>query len=348
MPRHLALALGALALLAPPAVTAAARQDERAAEPEPQPAEAPAAARGPEQVTLRFAWPDPLESRVTYRRTRLRTGSRPSVFVARFEQRAEREGAGWRIATHGTRWEGHLPYPPAIAEEALRASEQVVQRIGPEGEFLGLAGAEAMRPALAHLFEEAKVPADQAERAMALAEAAARAEAQELWNLGVGFWIDAELELGEPYVMQTEAELPFLPGVRAAHAVEFKVRRRVPCSAGERARRCVEILLHATPDRAAVQRSAKALRAKLAAAAGEAAEGAARGELSAESELVLVTEVATLVPRRLVWTRSVRLGGGDREAPAAELVDRSEYDYRYPGSAPGVPARKKARAVSHR
>ncbi len=312
--------------------------------------EAPAPApRGPELISMRFDWPAELEVQVDYRHTRQRTGTPDAVFSARWRQRAERDGAGWRIGTHDTRWEGEAPFPPEMAEEARRASEQVVQRIAPEGEFLALENADALRPVLARVFEE-RAPEAQAERAVALAEASARAEAEELWNLGVGFWIDAELELGKPYVMQGEAELPLLPGVRAGQAVEFRVRRRVPCVAGEPAPRCVEVLLRSTPDGAALRRSSRALVARLAGPGAEAAleDSAHPAEVSAESELVLVTEPATLLPRRMVWTRWVRLGAGDPDAPAVEQVERREYDYRYPRPAAPAPKRKPPRRAARR
>ncbi len=334
-----------------------------------EPAEAPEApARRPEVVTLRFAWPAEVDAQVSYRHSRRRTGAPPTVFAARWHQRAERDESGWRISTAGTRWEGEAPFPAEVAGEALRASERLVQRIAPGGEFQELEHAGALRPVLSRVYEEAGVPEAQAQRAVALAEAQARAEAHELWNLGVGFWIDAELELGEPYVMPGEAELPLLPGVRAAQSIEFRVRRRVPCAAGERAARCVEVLLRSTPDRDALRRSARAIEARLVGTGADrsgrpeptgaerveveqaaAGEPARRAELSAESELVLVTDPATLLPRRMVWTRSVRLGGADADAPGVEQVDRREYDYRYPAPAPAsAPKRKPGRRAARR
>ncbi|GAO02591.1 hypothetical protein [Anaeromyxobacter sp. PSR-1] len=344
--RILALPL-ALALAALPAQ---ADGPARGATPAPTPAASPpedgaARAPGPEVVRLRWAWPAPLEAQVTCRRTRVRTGAPPSVFTARYRQRAAPAGAGeagLAISTRGTTWEGDLPWAPAVARQALHASEQLVQRIGPDGAFAALEGAEALRPALRSLVDGAGVQGEQAERAVARAEAGARGEAEELWNLSVGFWIDADLVLGQEYVMPSESELPLLPGVRGPASVEFAVRRRVPCAAAERTARCVEIVLHATPEPAALARHAAALRARLAEGAESpvpvpAAHGRDGGELQAESTLVLVTDPATLVPRRVAWTRAVRLATAEDGAPALEHVDRVEYDYRYPGKAPAAP-----------
>jgi len=120
------------------------------------------------------------------------------------------------------------------------------------------------------------------------------------------------------------------------------VRRRVPCSAGERALRCVEITLRSTPDPEVLPAAARALLPRLAApgAVNRAAE------LSIEDELLLVTEPATLLPRRVVWTRAVRAAppSADGAAPVLELVDRTETEYRYPP--PRRPARKPSRTAA--
>jgi len=313
---------------------------------------APAPARGDddprargELVSLGFAWPAPARAKVTYRRTRLRTGRPAGTFTARYETVAEAVDGGLSISTRATTWRGDLPFPPALAKEAIRASERVVQLIRPEGEFAALDGVEALRPVLARVLEDARVPHEQAERALALALAATRADAEELWNLSAGFWTGAELKLGETYAMQAEGEVPLLPGVRGGQVVEFGVRRRVPCAAAEREARCVEAVLRSTPDREALERAAPALLARLLPATAEPPEDAQK-DLSAGSELLLVTDPATLLPRRIVWTKAVRLGGGDRGPPRAEQVDRSEWDYRWLPPAP--PPRRRRPPVAAR
>jgi hypothetical protein len=309
MPRLTALLLALVAL--PPAAAAADDAPPRA-----------------DVVSLRFAWPAPARAKVTFRRTRLRTGFPRSTFTARYETRVEPEGDRLRLTNRGTTWRGDLPYARALAKDAIRASEQVVQEVGGDGEFLDLAGVDALRPVLARVLDRAKVPEEQAERALALALAATRAEAEELWNLSVGFWTGADLRLGETYAMASEAELPLLRGVRGPHAVEFAVRRRVPCAAGERAVRCVEAVLRSTPERAEVERAAPRLLARLLAQGTAPPEGAAVA-LVAESELVLVTDPETLAPRRIVWTKAVRLWAREKGPPDAEEVDRAEWDWRW-------------------
>ncbi len=288
-------------------------------------------------VRLRFAWPAPLRARVTYRKTRVSPAGR-TAFTARYETRVEAEEDGLRITARGTSWRGDLPFRRPLAKQAIRASEAVVQRVGRDGEFRELVGVEAMRPVLARVLEDAKVPPEAAERALALALGAMRAEAEEAWNLAVGFWTGADLALGQTYALESASEIPLLPGVRAPQAVEFGVRRRVPCAAGERAPRCVEATIRSTPDPAALRRASDALLARLV-PADEERPGEAASRLSAQSELVLVTDPGTLLPHRMVWTKAVRLGGEEDGKARAELADRSEWDWRY--LAPAPPPRRK-------
>lgn len=331
----LALALAA-AVLAPPA-----RADDE---------DAPR--RAGEVVQLRFAWPAPARAKVSYRRTRIRPGQRPGTFTARYETVVEAGGepeGGLRIATRGTTWRGDLPFPSALARDAIRATEAVIQEVRGAGEFAGLEGVDALRPVLARVLEDARVPPEQAERALALALAATRADAEEVWNLAVGFWSGADLHLGQRYVLQSEAELPFLPGRRVPQTVEFGVRLRVPCAAADRVPRCVEAWLRSTPDRAALEHAAPALLARLGRRQGEpgAPEPApAPGELTAERTLVLVTDPATLLPRRVAWTKVVRLGAEGQPHGVAEEIDRSEWDYRW-SPAPPRPKRAPARPALH-
>jgi hypothetical protein len=304
---------------------------------------------------MRFGWSAPARAKVSYRRTRTRPGEARGTFTARYETAVDPAGeaeGGLRVSTHGTTWRGDLPFPSALAKDAIRATEAVIQRVRPQGEFAGLEGVEALRPVLARVLEDARIPPEQAERALTLALAATRAEAEEAWNLAVGFWSGADLRLGETYALQSEAELPLVPGLRVPQSVEFGVRRRVPCAAAERVPRCVEAWLRSTPDRAALEKAAPALRARLGRAArvapdagpedGPDADGAAPGALSAERTLVLVTDPATLLPRRVVWTKAVRVGGEGGAPPEAEEIDRSEWDYRWLPPAPPRPKRTPA------
>jgi hypothetical protein len=295
-------------------------------------AAAPGAPRRPDTVALRFAWRTPLEARVAYRRTVAQEGRPPSVFTARFTTRAERDGERIRIASRDTGWSGDAPFPPGFADQALRASEQVVEVLDARGAFAGLEGTEAMRPVLAKIFALAEVPREQAARAVELAEAAMRTETEQLWNLQAGFWMGAELEVGRTYAMEGEAPVPLAPGLRARQEMRFSARRRVPCGAGEREARCVELTLRTSSDAGALASAAAAILPSLAGAGVSIPPDEVR-EIAAEAEALVVTEPATLLPHRLVWTKRLRATWGTPDGLAtAEREERSEYEWRYEGA----------------
>jgi hypothetical protein len=319
--------LGSVALAAALAAAPQARSQETRA------------GKGPDLAALRFAWPDRLTAGVAFRRSLSFTGVAERRFLARWTLRAERgEDGAMRIRTSGAEWDGDLPFPEGFAAHALRASERIVEVVDADGAFLHLEGLEAMRAVLAKLYELAEVSPPKAERAIGIAAAAMQGEAETLWNLEVGFWTGADLEVGETYEMESEGEPPLLPGVRTAQALEFKVRRRVPCTARDRAPRCVEVMLRSTPDPAVLPRIGRALLREVSARApGPQGEPQVR-EVVAEDELVLVTEPATLLPHDVAWTRSVRVAL-DGEAPReVERVERTVYAYRYGAPAPQAPS----------
>ena len=94
----------ALALLLAALVVPAVRADDGGPPVLPD-AGAPSPARS-DVAALRFAWPDDARAKVTFRRTRLRTGQRPEIFTARYETVAERSPAGVDVSTRGTTWKG--------------------------------------------------------------------------------------------------------------------------------------------------------------------------------------------------------------------------------------------------
>jgi hypothetical protein len=309
-------------------------------------AEAEAPDRDPDRVTFRFAWPAPLDAQVRHRVTRTRSGAAAATTVARYALRARRAPEeGLRLETAGTAWEGDLPFPPALSHIAAAASDRVVQRVAADGEFEGLENAEALRPVLEEAYR-ASVPPEALERAVAAALAFLDADAEERWNRAVGFWIGAELTLGQPYVMRSEARLPLVPEVTAEAKVEFQVRRRVPCGAAEREARCVEVTLRSAPDPAAVERRLDAVAARLS-STGAPVSAAALAGLTLESELVLVTDPETLLPHRVVWTESLRAAGLEA-GPPLEIVERSEYDWRYGPAEPAAGTKPPARRPPRR
>jgi len=318
-----------------------------AAAPSATPAPAPAAAlegsdaRGseprPRELALRFAWPRSLEARVTYRRVVARPDGAERVFTARYTERATRSVDELRIASSGTRWDGEIPYPPGEVRSAIRASEAVVQRVGADGAFIGLRNEDALRPVLQRIYGDAGLTDEEAEQVIARVEEAMVDEARDGWNLAVGFWIGAELDVGEAREKDVDAPVWLLPAVAVKSRVRMEARRRVPCTASERKALCVELTLHSEPDRAALPALTRAIVAKLAGEEKALPPGEVL-EVGLATDLTLVTEPDTLVPHRVVWRRSVRATLVDDEGPhELEDVERTEWSWSYVRR--GAPAR---------
>lgn len=76
--------------------------------------------------------------------------------------------------------------------------------------------------------------------------------ALENYGLETEAWIGATLEQGVWYHMTAGLSVPGLTDTALPHDIEFAYTRNVPCMPGDPARNCVEIVVHATPQAAAL------------------------------------------------------------------------------------------------
>ncbi len=292
-------------------------------------AEKAAAARkaGPEVVSLRFAWPETGESKVTYTKVKKQTGKPEQKSVIRYAGRHEKKGGEWRLTTSGTTWEGAAPFPPALAEEGMRAAEKVVQVVSADLSEVRLEGTEALDAVFEKMFADSSVPEAQRQRVMEMVRAAMAGEANEMWNLSVGFWEGADLPLGKVHTAESEGELPVAPGTVVKFQLRFLARKRVAC-AGEKPPRCVELSLTSVPDPKALKPALERFIASLVPAGQTPPEGLFE-KVSIENDLSLVTEPSTLRPHRLTWTKKARIRSLGKDS---QTLERTEYSYRYPAS----------------
>jgi tetratricopeptide (TPR) repeat protein len=73
------------------------------------------------------------------------------------------------------------------------------------------------------------------------------------YNLGTGTWIGSTLEQGVWYEMEAPLSLTIAPQIALTHKIEFAFTRQVPCTTESVELKCVEIVLRARPDAAALQ-----------------------------------------------------------------------------------------------
>ena len=223
------------------------------------------------EAILKFAWhASDAQIALEQHRTYLEDGHvAHSRAAAAFERRiAAQPGGGWTVSyTHRlTQYDpGVWPTDPGSqkARSVLPAALLSVAdfKVSATGELQGVTDARALAARLSA--RVAKViqagapsrdrphhtrsePVDSAPVALSagLLEAATAAN----YQLETAMWIGAKLEQGVWYELSAPLSLPGMPQFVVQQRIEFAFTRRLPCAAGAAPQKCVEIVLHATPD----------------------------------------------------------------------------------------------------
>lgn len=263
-------------------------------------------------VTLRFAWPERMEGR----RVEKRQGRQGGEVARQSTLTIERHGAeSWLLAK-----------PAAPEEEQAAADRQDPQEpplvVGADGRFVRLDGLEALAEQDAAFqvgIATSKAEAEAARKAARERMARLAAEAREQWTYQVEAWLGRTLQIGFPLQGAGRVPVATVPGLEVEQRVTLAARRWVACAPGGIDRDCLELALKADagPD---------AFRKGLAAAGGKAAKGFEDGSLAVE--VTLVTDPKTLLPRRWVFTRKLRLVFAGRDL-SVDQVERREIDYQW-------------------
>jgi len=261
-------------------------------------------------TTLRFAWPDGFQARVTLVHREQRPDAPPASARASHRLVAERRGNAIRVSVRDVEAAGDVP----DLEMNVRISEALVQVVAQDGTYLRT---EGLDEALAILGAEEGEERGVSRRAL---ERIAELD----WELTAGGWAGRALEPGRPSTRQFPGSVPLLPGVPALLDVEQSLLAPAPCEEGGAASECVALSWRGTPTAAARAEALRRLRGE-----GGAGEGTALEDLDGRVEARLIAEPATLVPHRLDVEEELRIrvrhAGGD----AVELVERSEDHYRF-------------------
>ena len=114
----------------------------------------------------------------------------------------------------------------------------------------------------------------------------------ENYNFETGTWIGATLEQGVWYNLMASLSLPLEPQVFVWHEIEFAYTHPVPCLADAKESACIEIVLHATPDRAVLEDILRAL------GRGARLPRAQLPQLQAVTHMRLIVDPVTLVAYR--------------------------------------------------
>lgn len=148
----------------------------------------------------------------------------------------------------------------------------------------------------------------------------------EQWNLMVGFWIDAELEVGTVYEFEDQAPSPLIPTELIPFVFQFSAAERVACSDDHAPDSCVRFEFRSVPDPDIVAKLIAGWLEQL----GAVGTDATIDSLEQENTASLIAEAATLLPHRWEMSRSFTMTGKeDGEPTEATRSDRSVYVFTY-------------------
>ncbi|MGH8268513.1 MAG: hypothetical protein ACRES1_00505, partial [Steroidobacteraceae bacterium] len=202
------------------------------------------------------------------------------------------------------------------------------------GEFQGVTHSKAFSARLTAETDrliKARAPADDQGRSVmsraaeaasiALSPGMLEAATSENYQLETAMWIGATLEQGVWYETSAPLTLPGISRIAVQQRIEFAFTRRVPCAAGKAQGSCVEIVIHATPDKDAV-------RAMLADIPSPFPNLRFR-DYDASIEARIVVDPATLLPysheERIYWYASFGKDPADTILESDHLLSTSSY-----------------------
>jgi hypothetical protein len=254
-----------------------------------------------EVVKLGFGWPAKLGADVTYRWTRTSTGKPAQGVTVVGRLNAAAEGETVRVELGSWRRD---PSVPASATPPV-APQKVANIVDKKGALL-------------------RVDGD--------APALAKASAARTWQMLVGSWAGAELEVGKEYETTTEGPVPVVPGGKLKSTLRFRAERLLACP-GRPAVRCVELKLRSEPDRRSLAKLVAAMTAQSGAKADLTKTDLKSAGLEGGEEVTLVTEPDRLIPYRLAVTKTVELRPSAADPERRSQVDRTTWTYDYPAGA---------------
>ena len=296
------------------------------------------------RVTLRFGW-HRVDARMVLELDRVsRDGGQTahSHAAAAFGRRiaATRTG-GWSVTyTHRLR-----SYQPGVwPSERLAKNRYLVFppaplpalgfKVSAKGEFLGVRNAKAFATRLTAWTDKLiRGSASGGDRAQGAVEDAAaktavdfspgmlEADAAQHYELETAMWVGATLGQGVWYETSAPLLLPGMTQFVVEQRIDFAFTREVPCTAGASHRKCVELVIRATPDPTALRHVLDDL--------GGAPPNNLFVHYFVATAARIVTDPATLLPyayeERAYWYASIGNTTDDAILESAHLICTTRY-----------------------
>ncbi len=263
---------------------------------------------------------DTSDARVSYRMTAQRSGAEYVVRFSDFQMRDGARGAGAsETASFMERLGGIAPS----------------YRVTASGEFARLESPDVLRKLidslLASISAKEGAPPPQFMQVMnsMLSDEVLTATAAYEWNVLVGSWVGAELEVGEVYGSEGEEPVPIFQNATVKFEYEFSAVRRMSCDsvAAPKARDCIELEMVSRPDSAAMR---QLLERFMGTFAPDEAKAVGFTDFAVENVVTLVARPESLLPVSLIVAKEVTgtVRSGDKTATMHQLdVKSQKYSY---------------------
>lgn len=296
------------------------------------------------RALFRFAW-HPAEARIVMDRSRvclsegqIAHSHATAAYVSRI---TADEGGGWKVS-YADRlsaydpgvWPSSQSHPLpqlAFSPAPLAASDF---KVSANGNFAGVTDSKSfaarMSARTAALIRAGGISSQDRAGATKDALATARAvltagmlEAQtaENYQLETAMWIGAALEQGVWYEMSAPLLLPGAAPYIVPQRIEFAFTRFVPCTSDAGAGKCVEIVMHATPDQTTLD--------NLLADLGGSSPDYRYMDFAAATDARIVIDPATLLPyareERIYWYASLGRHAADKVLQSEHLLLTTRY-----------------------
>lgn len=295
-------------------------------------------------VQLRFGWQPGMRAEVEMEQVRIRdteTGRDSVRMASTYRLQVAEHPEGLAVTYADMRWtevpgdagpEIRRLFDAMAASSSGGRARNVVTR---GGEFVRVEGAEetarevmaALEPLFAEVDEAGLANLRQMLAGMVSPEALSASAADE-WNALVGAWVDADLEVGAVYALESSFQAPVFPGVEIPVSLQFQVEGWTQCAetdgGGDGEEPCVALVMISQPDAEVVAGAIRRFLEQAGLPVEEADDLFA--QLAVETFVSLVAEPATLRPHRLEIQRVVT-GGEGEDAPMQ--TDTRVFTYRY-------------------
>jgi hypothetical protein len=296
------------------------------------------------RVTLKFGW-HPSDARITLKESRVTFDGGQiahSRAAAAFERHTGAAPAGGWSVTYSHRFSGYEPgvWPsdPGAQKRPLvfppAPLPTVDFKVSAGGEFVGVRNAKAFATRLTTWTDKLiRAGAPTGDRARDAADSVVgvtardfspgmlEADAAQNYQLETAMWVGATLEQGVWYEISAPMSLPGMSEFVVEQRIDFAFTRRLPCTAGAADRRCVEIVIRATPDPKSLAHVLEDL--------GGAPPNSLFADYFASTEVRIVTDPATLLPyareERVYWYASIGNTTADAILESDHLLCTTRY-----------------------